>query len=183
MRLPGGWRAEQENETLLASGTALPAISYRQSRQREALLLRAALAMEGPMTESDQRNPKNPQALLPQPFLDMQRPTLSAMAEVSGKLYEGIAAMNKEWTLFINRRLKEDLGMPEQLAACATTEEMFRTYADYVRTAWTDYQSGLEQMSRLNSSLAQQTLSALQSHVNRAVTKSSGDGRQTGGDA
>ena len=125
------------------------------------------------MTESDQRGSKNPQALLPQ-ILEMQRPTLNAMAEVSGKLYEGIAAMNKEWTSF---------RMPEQLAACATTEEMFRTYADYVRTAWTDYQSGLEQMGRLNSSLAQQTLSALQSHVKRAVTKSSGDGQQAGSDA
>jgi hypothetical protein len=144
--------------------------------------LRAVLAMEGPMTESDQRGSKNPQALLPQ-ILEMQRPTLNAMAEVSGKLYEGIAAMNKEWTSFINRRLKEDLGMPEQLAACATTEEMFRTYADYVRTAWTDYQSGLEQMGRLNSSLAQQTLSALQSHVNRAVSKNSADGSQAGSDA
>lgn len=135
------------------------------------------------MRESDQRGPKNPQALLRQPLLEMQRPTLEAMAEVSGKLYEGIAAMNKEWTSFINRRLKEDLAMPEQLAACATTEEMFRTCADYVRTAWTDYQSGLEQMSRLNSSLAQQTLSALQSHVNRAVTRGPGDGRRAGEDA
>ena len=135
------------------------------------------------MTHSDQRGPKSTQALLRQPLFQMQRPTLEAVAEMNGKLYEGIAAMNKEWTSFVNRRLKEDLGMPEQLAACATTEDMFRTYADYVRTAWTDYQSGLEQMRRLNSSLAQQTLSALQSHVNRAVTKSSGDGRQTGGDA
>jgi hypothetical protein len=80
----------------------------------------------------------------------------------------------------VSHRIKNK---PEQLAACATTEEMLRTYADYVRTAWTDYQSGLEHMGRLNSSLAQQTLSALQSHVNRAVTKSSGDGQQAGSDA
>ena len=126
------------------------------------------------MTQSDQRGPKNMQAFLRQPLLAMQRPTLEAMADVSGKLYEGIAAMNKEWTSFVNRRLKEDLGMAEQLAACATTEEMFRTCTGYVRTAWTDYQSGLEQMTRLNSSLAQQTLSALQSHVGRAVKQSPG---------
>ena len=127
------------------------------------------------MPQSDQRGPKNPQAFLRQPLL--------AVAEMNGKLYEGIVAMNKEWTSFVNRRLKQDLGIAEQLAACTTTEDMLRTCTGYVRTAWTDYQSGLEQMSRLNSSLAQQTLSALQSHVNRAVTKSSGDGRQTGGDA
>jgi hypothetical protein len=121
------------------------------------------------MPQSDNRGPKNPQAFLRQPLLEMQRPTLEAVAEMNGKLYEGIAAMNKEWTSFVNRRLKEDLGIAEQLAACTTTEDMLRTCTGYVRTAWSDYQSGLEQMTRLNSSLAQQTLSALQSHMDRAV--------------
>ncbi len=130
------------------------------------------------MPQSDQRGP---QAFLRQPLLEMQRPTLEAVAEVSGKLYEGIAAMNKEWTSFVNRRLKEDLGMAEQLAACTTTEDMLRTCTGYVRTAWADYQSGVEQMTRLNSSLAQQTLSALQSHMGRAVKL--GSGTQTGDSA
>jgi hypothetical protein len=125
------------------------------------------------MPQSDKRGPKNPQAFLRQPLLEMQRPTLEAVAEMNGKLYEGIAAMNKEWTSFVNRRLKEDLGIAEQLAACTTTEDMLRTCTGYVRTAWSDYQSGLEQMTRLNSSLAQQTLSALQSHMDRAVKQSS----------
>jgi hypothetical protein len=55
-----------------------------------------------------------------------------------------------------------------------------RTCTGYVRTAWTDYQSGLEQMTRLNSALAQQTLSALQSHMDRAVNHSSDAGPQAG---
>jgi len=122
------------------------------------------------MPQSDQRGPKNPQAFLRQPLL--------AVAEMNGKLYEGIAAMNKEWTSFVNRRLKEDLGIAEQLAACTTTEDMLRTCTGYVRTAWTDYQSGLEQMTRLNSSLAQQTLSALQSHMGRAVKQGAGSASQ-----
>jgi hypothetical protein len=128
------------------------------------------------MPQSDQRGPKNPQAFLRQPLFEMQRPTLAVVAEMNGKLYEGIAAMNKEWTSFVNRRLKEDLGIAEQLAACTTTEDMLRTCTGYVRTAWTDYQSGLEQMARLNSTLAQQTLSALQSHMGRAVKQIPGSG-------
>ena len=132
------------------------------------------------MTQSDQRGPKSAQALLRQPLFEMQRPTLEAVAEMNGKLYEGIAAMNKEWTSFVNRRLKEDFGIAEQLANCTTTEDMLRTCTGYVRTAWTDYQSGLEQMTRLNSSLAQQTLSALQSHVDRAVKQGSGNDPQAG---
>ena len=124
------------------------------------------------MPQSDQRGPKNPQAFLRQPLL--------AVAEMNGKLYEGIVAMNKEWTSFVNRRLKEDLGIAEQLAACTNAEDMLRTCTGYVRTAWTDYQSGLEQMTRLNSALAQQTLSALQSHVDRAVKQGSGNDPKAG---
>ena len=70
-------------------------------------------------------------------------------------------------------RLKAEISRPLNFEMAAT-EDMLRTCTGYVRTAWTDYQSGLEQMTRLNSALAQQTLSALQSHMDRAVKQSSG---------
>jgi hypothetical protein len=39
-------------------------------------------------------------------IMEMQRPALTAMAEANTKLYESIAAANREWALFDNRRLK-----------------------------------------------------------------------------
>ena len=47
---------------------------------------------------------------------------------------------------------------------------------DFVRY----FQDRLEQMTRLNSALAQQTLSALQSHMDRAVKHSPDTGPQAG---
>ena len=51
-------------------------------------------------------------------MLEMQRPTFTAMAEVNAKLYESLAAANREWASFLDRRLKEDGTVPQQLAEC-----------------------------------------------------------------
>src|SRR6185503_17192804 len=86
-------------------------------------------------------------------LMEMNRPALAAMAEVNGKFYENIATMNKSWVAFVNRRLKEDFAMPKQLVACKTVQEMYGVYAEFVQTAVADYQSELEQMSKLGKTI------------------------------
>ena len=70
-------------------------------------------------------------------LMEMNRPALSAMAEVNGKVYENLATLNKSWVAFVNRRLKEDFAMPKQLAACKTVQDMYSVYADFFQTAVT----------------------------------------------
>ena len=36
-------------------------------------------------------------------MMQMQRPALAAMAEMNGRLYESVAAANKEWATFVCR--------------------------------------------------------------------------------
>ena len=98
-------------------------------------------------------------------FMELNRPALAAMAQVTGKVYENIAAMNKNWVEFLNRRLKEELAMPQQLAACKTVQDMYGVYSDFFQTAVTDYQSEFEQMSKLGKSLADETAQALQTRL------------------
>jgi peroxiredoxin family protein len=98
-------------------------------------------------------------------FMELNRPALAAMAQVNGKVYENIAAMNKNWVEFLNRRLKEELAMPQQLAACKTVQDMYGVYSDFFQTAVTDYQSEFEQMSKLGKSLADETAQALQTRL------------------
>ena len=102
-------------------------------------------------------------------FMEFNRPALAAMAQVHGKVYENIATLNKSWVEFLNRRLKEDFAMPQQLAACKTVQEMYGVYADFFQTAVTDYQSEFEQMSKLGKSLAEETVTALQTRVEEAA--------------
>jgi len=95
-------------------------------------------------------------------LMEINRPALAAMAQVNGKVYDNIATMNAHWTAFVNRRLKEDLGMPKQLADCKTVQEMYGVYTNFFQTAVSDYQSEFEQMSKLGRSLADETLQAIQ---------------------
>ena len=79
---------------------------------------------------------------------EMQRPAFTAMAELNGKLYKSVAAVNKEWTSLVNRRLKKDLAVPQQLAECKTMQDLYRVYAQFFQNACAHYQSGLEQMTK-----------------------------------
>ena len=104
-------------------------------------------------------------------MMQMQRPTLSAMAEVNTRLYESIAAANREWTSFVNRRLKEDLAVPQQLAECKTPQDLFQVYAQFFQNACSQYQSGLEQMTKLNQSFMENALQVLQSRPEETPRK------------
>jgi hypothetical protein len=96
-------------------------------------------------------------------MMQMQRPTFTAMAEVNGRLYDSIAAVNKEWASFVNRRLKEDLAMPQQLAECRTIQDLYRVYAQFFQNACTHYQSELEEMAKLGRTIAEIAFQPLQS--------------------
>jgi hypothetical protein len=95
-------------------------------------------------------------------LMELNRPALAAMAQVNGKVYANLAALNKSWAEFLNRRLRKELGMPEQLAACKSLPEMYSVYADFFQSAVTDYQAELEEMSKLGKTLADDTLQAMQ---------------------
>jgi len=113
-----------------------------------------------------------PPMLLPFNFeslMELNRPALTAMAQMNGKVYDGLATLNKNWVAFVNRRLKEDLAMPQQLAACKTVQDMYGVYAEFFQNACSDYQSELERLTKLGKSLADDTIQAMQSRMEESV--------------
>jgi hypothetical protein len=98
-------------------------------------------------------------------FMEMNRPALQTMAQMHGKVYDGIAAINKNWAAFLNRRLKEDFAVAEQLAACKTVQDMYGVYTDFFQNACAQYQSEFEQMTKLGRSLADDTMQMIQSRM------------------
>src|SRR5262245_16076000 len=77
--------------------------------------------------------------------------TLAGAAKWNGKMYEGMAMLGSEWLDFVNRRLKEDLRLPQRVFACRTPEQLRDTYAAFWRQAADDYQKELALLSRLGS--------------------------------
>ena len=112
---------------------------------------------------NDARNWMTPFAV--EAMMEMQRPTFAVMAEVNTRLYDSIAAANREWASFVNRRLKEDLAVPQQLAECRTLQDLYRVYAQFFQNACSQYQSGLEQMTKLSQSIAENALQTIQSRT------------------
>jgi hypothetical protein len=91
-------------------------------------------------------------------IMHMQRPALAAMAEMNSRLYEYIAAVNKEWATFVNQCLKEDLSVSQQLAQCRTMQDLYQVYAQFFQSTVAQYQSGFEQMTKLTRAFAEQAL-------------------------
>jgi hypothetical protein len=119
--------------------------------------------------------------LVPMPLgfealMEINRPALTAMAQVNGKVYDNLAAINRNWVTFINRRLKEELAMPQNLAGCKTVQDMYGVYSEFFQTAVTDYQSEFEQMTKLGKSLAEETAQIMQTRLDD-VARESRNGR------
>lgn len=96
-------------------------------------------------------------------LMEMNRPALNAMAEVNGKVYENISALNKTWVSFLNRRLKEDLAVPQQLASCKTVQDMYGVYRGFFQNAMADYQAEFEELSKLSKTMTEETVQVVQS--------------------
>jgi Phasin protein len=100
--------------------------------------------------------------------LQMQRPAFAALAEMHGRLYESIATVNREWASFVDRRLKEDLAVSQQLAECSTLQDVYRVYAQFYQNAYSRYQSGLQEMTKLSGLIAE---NAIQPAARQGPTK------------
>lgn len=107
-----------------------------------------------------------------QAIMEMQRPAAQTMLEMNRRLYDGMIEINKEWTSFVNGRLKEDLAVPKQLAACKSMQDMLGVYADYVERACSQYQSGFEQMAKLGRAMAESTINAVRQRSDELASKS-----------
>jgi hypothetical protein len=106
-------------------------------------------------------------------LMELNRPALTALAQMNGKVYDGLAAMNKNWVAFVNRRLKEDFAVPQQLAQCKTVRDMYGVYADFFQNAFADYQSEVEQMTKIGKNMADDTMQAIQARMEETVRPNS----------
>jgi hypothetical protein len=83
------------------------------------------------------------------PMMRLCGATIPALSGLNGALYQSLAAINTAWLGFANRRLKENLALPEHIAGCTTVPRLFWVYNSYCRTAVEDYQATVAEIQRL----------------------------------
>jgi hypothetical protein len=96
-------------------------------------------------------------------------PALAGTLRWNGQMYEGMAVVGCEWLDFVNRRMKEDLRLPQRVCACRSPEELRDTYAGFWRQAADDYQKEFALLTRLSGGLVSTSLTAAQTGVEEAA--------------
>lgn len=89
-------------------------------------------------------------------------PPLTAMTDMNGRVFEGMTSLAKEWTEFLRRRLAANMALPQQVAACRTTDEMHTVYAQFLQQASAQCLEEVGQLTKINMSMADETLKAMQ---------------------
>ena len=92
----------------------------------------------------------------PWPWLPMPvwNPFLAAVESKGGNDSEPITALGTEWMDFVNRRLQEDMALPQKLVACKGPDEMWRAYSEFLLKMAEDYQTELSELAKLGQRIA-----------------------------
>lgn len=79
---------------------------------------------------------------------------VNAAGLLSQRWCDALVEMNGELVNFVNRRLKEDMVVPMELAECKTGTEMFEVYSNFFRTAVNQYFEEAETLAHIGKNFA-----------------------------
>jgi len=81
------------------------------------------------------------------------------VADMNGKLLEGVAASTKEWGDFLNRRLAANMAPPQQVAVCETSDEMQKVCSEFFQEVSAHCR---DEVTRINMNLTGEVVKAMQ---------------------
>lgn len=113
----------------------------------------------------------NPALATIETWLNMNRPMMSAMTEINGRLLEHVSRANDEWIEFMTRRFNDDLAASQRLMECRTIEDVFTAYAELFQRAQRQYQAEFQSFARLNQEFADDTANLVKSHIEASETE------------
>lgn len=111
----------------------------------------------------------NPAAAALQAWIDINRPMMSAMTQINGKLIEQAARVNTEWMGFLNRRLKEDIETSQRMMECKTMQDIMAATSDFFQRAQQQYQAEFQYFAHLNQKIANETAHIVRAQIGEAA--------------
>jgi hypothetical protein len=85
----------------------------------------------------------------------MQNPMTAILAEMNGSFLESVANAQRDWMDFVHHRIKDDVAVCRQLMRCQSLPEAHQIYAQYLETAFEQYQKQSEKVAQRGESMAQ----------------------------
>lgn len=98
-------------------------------------------------------------------WMAINKPMLTAMTELNGRLIEQMTQANNEWLGFVNRRLTEDMAASQRFMECRTLQDLFAAYTEFFQRAQQQYQAEFQHFARLNQKIANETADVIKSHM------------------
>ena len=113
----------------------------------------------------DTAMPENPALATFEAWMSINRPMVAAMTELNGRFIEQVSKANNEWLGFLNRRINEDIAASQRILECKTPQDFFTAASDFFQRAQAHYQAEFQYFARLNQKLANETASAMKTHI------------------
>jgi len=107
------------------------------------------------MAHSKQEAGQLPNSLVGVPAA-FKNPLFAIFTNINGTFLEGLATAQKDWADFMHRRIREDVAVARQLLNCHSLADLHQTYAQYLQTAFQQYQEQSERLTQRGQAIAQQ---------------------------
>src|SRR5690606_14431071 len=98
-------------------------------------------------------------------WMAINKPMLTAMTELNGRLIEQMTQANNEWLGFVNPRLTAALAASQRSLERRTLQDLFAAYTEFFQRAQQQYQAEFQHFARLNQKIANETADVIKSHM------------------
>lgn len=96
------------------------------------------------------------------------RHALESFADLTGRTIERSAALNAVWGKLLQKRMEQNVALPQKLADCRTPDDYFRICAEWAQVAVTQYQEGFDSMARIGQDIQREAADVVSDTLNGA---------------
>lgn len=100
---------------------------------------------------------------------DMWGPVISGMQAWTKHMTQYSSTLQHECLSFVEKRLKQDAALGQQLSDCKGPDEIMRTYSEFMRTAFEDYQREFTTVAKLSGTMTSDALGMMQTGAGETV--------------
>jgi len=100
--------------------------------------------------------------------VDFNHEALETMAELNQAVIKRLMQYNEEITEFANKRLKEDMAVPQKLMACDSTHDIFNCYVAFCQDAAQQYLNETQRLAALGGEMTGEAFDVFEKAVDKA---------------